>query len=94
MINTALLKGSITAAGYTQEQFAKILGISAQSLNYKLNNTREFKASEIMKICDILNIINKDDYFFVQSVDKKRLQTRNQRRKTAIPVYSRWKGEG
>ncbi len=71
LINTALLKGSITAAGYTQEQFAKILGISAQSLNYKLNNTREFKVSEIMKICDILNIINKDDYFFVQSVDKK-----------------------
>lgn len=71
MINTALLKGSITAAGYTQEQFAKVLGISAQSLNYKLNNVREFKVSEIMKICDILHIVNKDEYFFVQSVDKK-----------------------
>lgn len=70
MINTALLKGSITAAGYTQEQFAKVLGISAQSLNYKLNNIREFKVSEIMKMCDVLNIINKDEYFFVQNVDK------------------------
>ncbi len=70
MVNTALLKGSITAAGYTQESFAKVLGISAQSLNYKLNNIREFKVSEIMKVCDILDIINKDEYFFVQKVDK------------------------
>ena len=71
MINTALLKGCITSAGYTQEQFAKLLGISAQSLNYKLNNVREFKVSEIMKMCDILHIENKDEYFFIQNVDNK-----------------------
>lgn len=71
MTNTNLLKGNITAAGYTQEQFAKILGISTQSLNYKLNNVREFKVSEITRICEVLNITNKDEYFFVRNVDKK-----------------------
>ncbi len=71
LTNTNLLKGNITAAGYTQEQFAKILGISTQSLNYKLNNVREFKVSEITRICEVLNITNKDEYFFVRNVDKK-----------------------
>ena len=48
----------------TQEQIAKKLNISYQSLSYKINNKTDFKASEIQTLCDILKITDKDQYFF------------------------------
>lgn len=58
------LKARILEKGLTQTNVAAKLGISYQSFNYKLNNVREFKASEIKNLCEILDISNKDDYFF------------------------------
>lgn len=50
--------------GITQAELAKILGISYQAMNYKINNRSEFKVSEIEAVADTLKIVNKDEYFF------------------------------
>lgn len=64
MTNTNLLKGAIKSKGLTQGETARMIGISAASLNYKINNRRQFTASEISKLVDLLAIRNKDEYFF------------------------------
>ena len=61
---TNLLKAKLIEMGYRQEDIADILNISSQSFSYKLNNKREFKASEIEALCSVLKIQNKDAYFF------------------------------
>ncbi len=66
MVNSNLLKAKIQERGIDKLQIAEALGISPTSLNYKLNNKTEFKASEIMQLSNILGIANqKDKYFFV-----------------------------
>lgn len=62
--NSNKLKAKIIEEGFTQTQIAKKLGISFQSLCYKINNRIEFKASEIQKLCELLSIKDKDSYFF------------------------------
>lgn len=62
--NTKKLKACLLEKGFTQSEIADKLRISYQSFNYKLNNVTEFKASEIKQLCEILNISNKDAYFF------------------------------
>ena len=47
MTDTLKLKALIVEHGYTQKDVAKMLGLSAQSLNKKIHNKTEFKASEI-----------------------------------------------
>lgn len=64
MTNTLKLKALMVEKGFTQEQLAKKLGISEQSLNYKINNKREFKASEITIMIDLLKITNVSEIFF------------------------------
>lgn len=68
--NTNKLKACIIEKGFTQSQIANFLGISFQSFSYKLNNKVEFKASEIQKLCSILNIQNKDIYFFCEPISQ------------------------
>lgn len=60
MTNTKKLRALILECGLTQEQVAAHLGITPASLNYKINNKREFKASEIKALVDLLNIPNED----------------------------------
>lgn len=71
MINQDKLKAKIIENGYSREKIAEILGISPTSLNYKLNEKRQFKANEILILGKILKISNKDlaNYFFVQDVE-------------------------
>lgn len=69
MTNTLKLKALMVEKGFTQEQLAKKLGISEQSLNYKINNKREFKASEIQALTKILDVQNVDSIFFACDVD-------------------------
>lgn len=66
MTATKKLKSKMVEAGITQAELAKILGISAQSMNYKINNKSEFKVSEIEAVADALKIGNKDEYFFAR----------------------------
>lgn len=56
LTNTNELRAAITRKGMTQEQVADILKISVQTMNYKVNNKREFKATEIKALIDLLEI--------------------------------------
>lgn len=64
MTATNKLKAKMVEVGITQAELAKILGISYQAMNYKINNRSEFKVSEIEAVADTLKIVNKDEYFF------------------------------
>ncbi len=66
MTATKKLKSKMVEAGITQAELAKILEISAQSMNYKINNKSEFKVSEIEAVAAALKIGNKDEYFFAR----------------------------
>ena len=45
-------------SGLSQGLIAELLGISAQVLEAKVNGDREFMASEIRRLYDILNLNN------------------------------------
>lgn len=64
MTNTNLLKAKIIENGFTVGSIAEKIGISHTSMSYKLNNKREFTASEMQKLCIALNITKKEPYFF------------------------------
>lgn len=64
MTATNKLKAKMVEAGITQAELAKILGISYQAMNYKINNRSEFKVSEIEAVASALKIRNKGEYFF------------------------------
>lgn len=63
-INSNLLRAKIIEKGFTQEQLAKMCGISHQSFSYRMNNKIDFRLKEIQIISEVLGIENKDDYFF------------------------------
>ena len=71
MTNTNKLKAIMVERGYTQERLANALEISPTTLNYKLNNKREFLASEISKITHLLLIDSEQvsDIFFNEQVE-------------------------
>lgn len=62
------LKGRMKEKGFTQESIAEIAGISACSMNLTLNNNRNFKQGEILKMRIALDIPAESisDYFFTQ----------------------------
>lgn len=62
--NTNLLRGRIVEKGYTQGNIAKIIGMSYQSFSRKINNKSHFTVTEITKLCNVLDITDKDSYFF------------------------------
>lgn len=67
MINTKLLKSYFVKNGLTQEDVAKNIGISYQSLSDKVNNKVQFKVNEVSSLCEILNIKDdKDEIFFAK----------------------------
>lgn len=68
--NYSLLLGRMKERGFTQEKMAKELGISACSMNLSLNNKRNFRQDEILKISTLLDIAGKDveSYFFTHAL--------------------------
>lgn len=56
MTKTLELKALLIRQNLNQEQVAKELGITVPTFNYKLNNKKEFKASEIKKLSEILQM--------------------------------------
>lgn len=60
------LNGKIVEVFKTKKKYAKAIGLSETSVIHKLNNTIEFKQSEIRKSCEVLNIDTKEIplYFF------------------------------
>lgn len=52
------LKTAMAKSGLSNELIAELLGISSLVLEAKVNGDREFMASEIRKLYDILNLTN------------------------------------
>ena len=67
MIDTKALDDAIKASGIKKKSLAKALGISPNALSKKLNGSREFKVSEIVKLKGILNLSDDDvKYIFLR----------------------------
>lgn len=62
--DTALLKARIVLKGYTMVDVARALGISYTAFRQKIYNVRQFKVTEIQTLCKMLEIEDKDKYFF------------------------------
>lgn len=60
------LRGRIVEKFKTQEEFAKVIGMSNVGVNLKLNGARGFSQKDIEKWADALEIKKEDflDYFF------------------------------
>lgn len=72
MTNTKVLRDLIESKGLKLKFIAEQLGLSAYGFQLKLDNQREFKASEIAKLCELLDIRSmklKEEIFFVKEVD-------------------------
>ena len=72
MTNTALLEEKITKSGLKKSYIAKAIGLSPYGLTLKIQNVNEFKASEIEKMCILLNIESLEErcaIFFASKVD-------------------------
>lgn len=68
MTDTKLLREAIDSSGMSITFISNKIGISREALYKKINNTTEFKASEITKLSKILNLSNRarDVIFLMQ----------------------------
>lgn len=69
MTDTNKLKTLIQESGLKYKFIAKTLGLSQNGLQKKIDNVTEFKASEILALCKILNINSskeKEEIFFTK----------------------------
>lgn len=62
------LKGKMTEAHMSQAKLAESLGITAQSLNAKLNGRNQFTLEEVVEITKILNLKDPVSIFFSPNV--------------------------
>lgn len=64
------LLGRMKEQGYTQATLAKELGISECSLNFSLNNKRNFKQDEILNAIKALSLPVSciEEYFFARKL--------------------------
>ncbi len=60
MTNTNMLRKKISDCGITFTFLASKLGIARETLYLKLKNETEFKASEIVKVVDVLDLTDKE----------------------------------
>ena len=74
MTDTEVLKELIISKGLKLKYVAQYLGLSSYGLSMKINNEREFKASEVAALCELLEIESlevKEAIFFKQKDDFK-----------------------
>ncbi|MBP5432126.1 MAG: helix-turn-helix transcriptional regulator [Ruminococcus sp.] len=66
MLQPNLLRAAIIRAGYTQGEYAKLIGISQNSLTSRLNGERPFTIDEVDRTRAVLSIDNSEicDIFF------------------------------
>lgn len=66
MTDTMLLLSCMKCKRITLGYAAEVLGISSSTLRYKINNDRDFKVSDVDKLCHLLglNRDQRDLYFF------------------------------
>lgn len=60
MLKNNKLKGRIIEKYGSIGEFAKMMGVSRQAINYKLSGQRNFSRASILKWCEALDI-DKDD---------------------------------
>ena len=71
MTNTDALNKRIKASGLKKSYIAKVLCMAPSSLAHKIANRREFRASEIEALCDLLGIESPEErmnIFFAEKV--------------------------
>lgn len=72
MTDTNKLKAALALKGMTAGDLADMIGMSRQSISYKMNNIREFRVKEIIAISEALNLTleEKEAIFFADKVDE------------------------
>ena len=70
MTDSKKFKDYMKERGYTVKTLAEQVGISHESLYQKIGNERAFKATEIMRISEILGMstADRDEIFFATDV--------------------------
>ena len=73
MTNTELLRDAIQKRGLKYKYIAEALGLSTYGLQKKIKGESEFKASEIMVLCDLLGLDEeaRSAIFFTRKRDEK-----------------------
>lgn len=61
------LRGRIVEKYGTLSAFAKAMGISFSTLSMRMNNTLYWPQPDIDKACELLDIANPVEYFFVRA---------------------------
>ena len=75
MLQPNLLKAAIIRAGYTQGEYASLIGISQNSLSSRMSGERQFTIDEVDKTRAVLGIDNSElcDIFFADvSLNRER----------------------
>ena len=67
-MNVNRLKGKMAEKDITQASLAALIGISTNSLSRKMLGKREFRLSEVVDICKVLEIEDPKGIFFEESV--------------------------
>lgn len=73
MLQPNLLRAAIIRAGYTQGQYAKLIGISHNSLTNRMNGECQFTIDEVDRTRDVLGIDDAEicAIFFHREIPKK-----------------------
>ena len=72
MTNSAEVRARIDSLGLRYNYLAQQLGLTPYGLALKINNTNEFKISEVARLCELLNIKSlkeRDRIFFAKNVE-------------------------
>lgn len=71
MTNSVLFRKAVVSSGVKYKYLAQSIGITPYGLQKKIDNQSEFKASEIYKLSDALNLSDADRnaIFFSQNSD-------------------------
>ena len=75
-MNLKYLNNKIDEINIPITTIAEKMGLSRQSLYLKLNGLREFKASEMIKICDILRLTSEEKNFIFLQIRLTKLTTK------------------
>lgn len=69
-MNTSMLLDKIESSGITKSEIAETLGITRQGLYNKLCGKKEFKASEVRKLSELLDLTSaeREQIFFADCV--------------------------
>lgn len=75
-MNTSMLLDKIESSGISKSEIAETLGITRQGLYNKLCGKKEFKASEVRKLSELLDLTSaeREQIFFADWCRRKRQQ--------------------